>query len=134
MLQVRSKAMNENGSKEKESNSSYKGQQKYSFVMDNRKQREKQRTNAEALKEVFGNKVKETREKVVSDKERNAGIRENVSCVNTVMDCNEKNSSEIGKLKPNFSAVYKDLLFSEQINSSGMVSAPPILNTHIYLS
>ena len=105
MLQVRSEAMNENGSKEKESNSSYKGQQKYSFVMDNRKQREKQRTNAEALKEVFGNKVKETREKVVSDKERNAGIRENVSCVNTVMDCNEKNSSETGKLKPNFSTI-----------------------------
>ena len=49
--------------------------------------------------------MKETREKVVSDKERNAGIRENVSCVNTVMDCNEKNSSETGKLKPNFSTI-----------------------------
>ena len=129
MLQVRNEAMNKNGSKEKESNSSYKCQQKYSFVTDSRKQREKQKTYAEALKEVFGNKVKETREKVVSDKERNAGIRENVSYVNTVMDCSEKNSSETGKLKPNFSAIYKDMLFSEQINSSGMVSAPPVLNT-----
>ena len=45
------------------------------------------------------------------------------------MNCNEKNSSEIGKLKPNFLAIYKNLLFSEQINSSGMVSAPPVLNT-----
>ena len=81
------------------------------------------------MKEVFGNKVKETRKKVVSDKERSAGVRENVSCVNTVMDCNEKNSSNFGKLEPNFSAIYKDLLFSEQSNSSGMVSAPPALNT-----
>ena len=56
--------------KEKESNSNYKGQQNYSFVTDNRKQREKRKTYAEALKEVFGNKVKETREMVVSDKER----------------------------------------------------------------
>ena len=82
------------------------------------------------MKEVFGNKVKETRKKVVSDKERNAGIRENVSCVNTVMDCNKKNSSKFGKLKPNFSSIYKDLLFSEQSNSSGMVSAPSVLNTN----
>ena len=64
-------------------------------------------------------------EKVVSDKERNAGTRENVSYFNTVMDCNENNSSEFGKLKPIFSAIYKDLLFSEQISSSRMVSAPP---------
>ena len=49
--------------------------------------------------------MKETRKKVVSDKERSAEVRENVSCVNTVMDCNEKNSSEIGKLKPNFSTI-----------------------------
>ena len=89
MLQVRNETMNVNGSKQEESNSSYKGQQKYSFITDNWKQKEKQKTYAEALKEVFGNKVKETREKVVSDKERNAGIHENVSCVNTVMDCNE---------------------------------------------
>ena len=89
MLQVRNEAINENGAKEKESNSNYKDQQKYSFVTDSRKQREKRKTFAEALKEVFRNKVKETREKVVSDKERNAGIRENVSCVNTIMDCNE---------------------------------------------
>ena len=129
MLQVRNEAINENGAKEKESNSNYKDQQKYSFVTDSRKQREKRKTFAEALKEVFRNKVKETREKVVSDKERNAGMRENVYCVDTVMNCNEKNSSEFGKLKLNFLAIYKDLLFSEQINSSGMVSPPPVLNT-----
>ena len=81
------------------------------------------------MEEDFRNKVKETREKIVSDKERNTGIRENVYCVDTVMDCNKKNSSEFGKLKPNFLAIYKDLLFSEQINSSGMVSAPSVLNT-----
>ena len=44
---------------------------------------------ARSIEGSFWNKVKETREKVVSDKERNAGIRENVSCVNTIMDCNE---------------------------------------------
>ena len=44
MLQVRNEAMNENGSKEEESNSSYKGQQKYSIITDNWKQREKQKT------------------------------------------------------------------------------------------
>ena len=129
MLQVRNKAMNEKGTKVKESNSSYKVQQKYCFVTDSRKQREKRKTYPEALKEAFGNKVKETREKVVSDKERNAGIRENVSWFNTVMDFNENNSSEFGELKPIFSAIYKDLLFSEQISSSRMVSAPPVLNT-----
>ena len=42
---------------------------------------------------------------------------------------NGQYSSEIGKLKPNFSAIYKDLLFSEQINFSGKVLAPPVLNT-----
>ena len=36
--------------------------------MDNRKQREKRKTYSESLKEGFGNKVKETREKVLSDK------------------------------------------------------------------
>ena len=50
------------------------------------------------MKEVFGNKVKDTREKVVSVKERNTGISGNISCVNTVMDGNEKSSSEICKL------------------------------------
>ena len=129
MLQVRNEAMNEKGTKEKESNNSYKGQQKYSFATDNRKKKKKRKTYPEALKEVFGNEVKETREKVVSDKERNAGTRENAFCVDTVMDCNEYNSSEFGKLKPIFSAIYKDLLFSEQISSSRMVSAPPVLNT-----
>ena len=51
------------------------------------------------------------------------------------MDCNEEDSnSEFGKRKPNFSEIYKDLLFSEQINSSGMFSTPPVLNTYlIYL-
>ena len=44
MLQVRNEAMNEKGTKEKESNSSYKGQQKYCFVTDNLKQREKRKT------------------------------------------------------------------------------------------
>ena len=46
----------------------------------------------------------------------------------------KKNSSEIGKLTPNVSAIYNDLLFSEQINSSGMVSAPLVLNTDITTS
>ena len=45
------------------------------------------------------------------------------------MDCNEKDTSEFGKSKPKFLEIYKDLLISEQINSSGMHSAPPILNT-----
>ena len=53
VLQVRNEAMNENGSKETESNSSYKCQQKYSLVTDNRKQREKQKTYAKALKDVL---------------------------------------------------------------------------------
>ena len=82
----------------------------------------------EALKENFRNGVKETREKVVCDKERNTGIRDNVSCINTTMYCNEK-IREFGMLKPNFSEIYKDLLFFKQINSSRMFSAPPVLNT-----
>ena len=90
MLQVSNEEMNENGAKEKERNNSYKVQHKYNFVRDNWKQRERRKTYVKALKEVFGNKVKETREKVVSDKERNSGIRENDCYVNTVMDCNEK--------------------------------------------
>ena len=68
MLQVGNEAFNTNGTKEKESNSSYKGHQKYSFVTDNRKQRQKRKTYAEALNEDFRNGVKETREMVVSDK------------------------------------------------------------------
>ena len=73
--------------------------------------------------------MKETRESLVSDKERNTGIRDNVSYVNKVMDCNEEDSTVFGKPKPNFSEIHKDLLFSEQINSSGMFSTPPVLNT-----
>ena len=68
VLQVGNEAFNTNGTKEKESNSSYKGHQKYSFVTDNRKQRQKRKTYAEALNEDFRNGVKETREMVVSDK------------------------------------------------------------------
>ena len=60
---------------------------------------------------------------------KETGIRENVACVNTVMNCNKKNSSEFGKLKPKFSKIYRDLLFSGEINSSGMFSAPPVRNT-----
>ena len=45
------------------------------------------------------------------------------------MDCNEKNTNEFGKFKPIFLAIYKDLLFSEQSNSLGMVLAPTLLNT-----
>ena len=53
MLQVRNETMNVNGSKQEESNSSYKVQQKYSFITDNWKQKEKQKTYAEALKELL---------------------------------------------------------------------------------
>ena len=73
--------------------------------------------------------MKGTKEKVVSDMERNTGIRENISCISEVMDCNEENSGEFDKPKPNFSEIYKDLLFSEQINSSGIFSTHLVLNT-----
>ena len=109
VLQVGNEVISANGTKEKESHSSYQSQQKYSLVTDNRKQREKRKTDAEALKEDFRYDVKETRERVVSDKDRNTGIRDNVSYVNKVMDCNEEDSSEFGKPKPNFSEIYKDL-------------------------
>ena len=92
------------------------------MVTDNQKQREKRKTYAEALKEDFRNGVKETREGAVSGKESNTGIRDNVSYVNKVMDFNGENSSELGKPKPDFLEIYKDLFFSEQINSSGMFS------------
>ena len=45
------------------------------------------------------------------------------------MDCMEKDSSEFGKLKGIFSTPDKDLLFSAQINSSGMVSPRSVVNT-----
>ena len=128
-LQVGNKAINANGTNEEESHSSHESQQKYSLVMNNRKQREKQKTYAEALKEDLRNGVKETREVVVSDKERNTGIRDNVAYVNKVMDFSEEDSSEFGKPKANFLEIYKDLLFSEQIDSSGMFSTSPVLNT-----
>ena len=51
-------AINMNGAKEEESHSSYESQQKYSLVMDNRKQKEKLKTYAEALKKDFRNGVK----------------------------------------------------------------------------
>ena len=94
------------------------------MVKDNRKQREKRKTYAEALKEDFRNRMKKSREGRV-----NSGIRDNVSYVNKAMNCSEEGSSEFGKPKPNFSEIYKDLLISEQINSSGMFSTPPVLNT-----
>ena len=94
------------------------------MVTDNQKQREKRKTYAEALKEDFRNGVKETREGAVSGKESNTGIRDNVSYVNKVMDFNGENSSELGKPKPDFLEIYKDLFFSEQIHSSGMFSTP----------
>ena len=37
---------------------------------------------------------------------KETGIRENVACVNTVMDFNKNNSSDFGKLKPKFSKIY----------------------------
>ena len=100
------------------------------MVTDNRKQRQKRKTYAEALTEAFRNSMKETREARVSDKERNTGICDNVTYVNKAMDCNkEEDTSEFDKSKPNFLEIYKDLLISEQINSSGMLSTPPVLNT-----
>ena len=98
---------------------------KTSLVADSWKYRKKRKTYAEALKEDFRNGMKETKEGEVSDGERNIRIRDNVSYVNKVIDCN-KESGEFGKPKPNFSKVYKGLLFSEQINSSGMSLTLPI--------
>ena len=77
VLQVGNEEINANGTKEEESHSSYQNQQKYSLVTDNRKQREKRKTYAEAVKEDFRNGMKETREGVVSDTERNTGMRDN---------------------------------------------------------
>ena len=74
--------------------------------------------------------MKETREGVVSDKERNTEICDHVFYVNKVMHYNEEYSSEFGKPEANFLEIYKDLLFSEQINASGMFSTPPVFNAH----
>ena len=104
------------------------------MVTDNRKQREERKTYAEALNEDFRNGIKETREGVVSEKERNTGICDNFPYVSKVMDCNEEDSSEFGKPKPNFSDICKDLLFPKQINSSEMFSTPPVvIQTHLFL-
>ena len=95
MLQVDNDAVNTNGTTDEEShsakssfpaNSSYQSQQNYSLVTGNWKLRGKRKTYAEALKEDFRNGLKETREGVVSDGERNTGIRDNVSYVNKVID------------------------------------------------
>ena len=112
MLQISNEAINANGTKEEESYSSYQSQQKFSLVTDNRIQRETRKTYAEVLKEDVRNGMKETRERIVSGKERDTGIRDNVFYFNKVMDCNEEDSSEFGKPKPIFLEVYKDLLFS----------------------
>ena len=61
-LQAGNEGINANRTKEEESHSSYQNQQNYSLVTDNRKQREKRKTYAEALKEEFRNGMKETRE------------------------------------------------------------------------
>ena len=106
VLQVGNEAINVNGKQEKEIHSSYQSQTKYSLVTDNRKKREKRKTYAEALKEDFRNGTKQTRKGIVRDKERNTGIRDNVSYVNKVMDCNEEDSREFGKPKPIFLDIY----------------------------
>ena len=73
------------------------------MVTDNRKQREKRKTYAEALKEAFRNGMKETREARVSGKERNTGICDNVTYVNKAVDCiEEEDTSEFDKSKPIF--------------------------------
>ena len=45
------------------------------------------------------------------------------------MDFSEEDSSEFGKPEAMLLEIHKDLLFSEQINSSEMFSTPPVLNT-----
>ena len=44
--------------------------------------------------------MKETREREVSDGERNIRIRDNVSYVDKVMDCSQEESGEFDKPKP----------------------------------
>ena len=44
VLQVGNEAINANGTKEEDSHRSYRSQQKYSLVRDNRKQRKKKKT------------------------------------------------------------------------------------------
>ena len=64
----------------------------------------------------------------MSNKERNTGIRDNISYLSKAMDGNEEDSSEVGKAKSLFLENYKDILFSKQINSTGMFSTPHVLN------
>ena len=103
-----------NGKQEKEIHSSCQSQTKYNLVTDNPKKREKRKTYAEALKEDFRNGTKQTRKGVVRDKERNTGIRDNVSYVNKVMDCNEEDSREFGKPKPIFFGYLQHLIQTYQ--------------------
>ena len=131
MLQVGTETINDNGTKKEKSHRSYQSQQKCSLVTDNQKHR---KTYAEALKENTTNGMKENREGVVCDLERKTEIRDYVSYVNIVMDCNGEDSSEFGKGKLNFLEIYKELLLSEQINSLGMFSTPSVLNTDISIS
>ena len=70
--------------------------------------------------------MREPREEVVSDEERNTGIHDNVK---KVMYCNQTDSCDFGRPKPIFLEIYKNLLFSEQINSSKVFSVPSVLNT-----
>ena len=63
----------------------------------------------------------------MSNKERNTGIRDNISYLSKAMDGNEEDSSEVGKAKSSFLENYKDMLFSKQINSTGMFSTPHVL-------
>ena len=89
-LQVGNEAISVNRAKEEESHSSYHNQQKYRLVTDNRKQMEKRKTYAKALKEDFRNVMKKTREGKASDKERNTGTRDNVSYVNKAVVVTKK--------------------------------------------
>ena len=102
MLQVDHEAINANGTKEEVSHSNSLSQQKYSLVTNNQRQRKKRKTYTEALKEDFRNDKKKNKEGVVSDKERNTGMRDNVYYVNKIMDCNKEDSSKFSKLKPIF--------------------------------
>ena len=102
MLRVDHEAINANGTKEEVSHSNSLSQQKYSLVTNNQRQRKKRKTYTEALKEDFRNDKKKNKEGVVSDKERNTGMRDNVYYVNKIMDCNKEDSSKFSKLKPIF--------------------------------
>ena len=80
------------------------------------------------MKKDFRSGIKETREGVVNDGERNTGTCD-ISYVNKVIDYNQENSGKFSKLKPNFVKIYKNLLCPEQVKSSGTFLTPPVLNT-----